>query len=102
MGRSGHGEGGRKKEMAREEMAGWEKDEGDEEGEKRREETGLCLPGCREASRTKTQVHIQGDVGRWPGVTSIKDGLTSTDRPTAGTRYYYASHTFPRQLCEPG
>lgn len=31
------------------------------------------------ASRTKTQVHIEGDVGRWPGVTSIKDGLPSTD-----------------------
>lgn len=66
--------------------AGREKDEGDEEGEKRWEETSQPLPLAGwEASRTKTQVHIQGDVGRWPGVTSIKDGLTSTDRPTAGT-----------------
>ena len=67
--------------------------------EKRREEK----PAGREASRTKTQVHIQGDVGRWPGVTSIKDGLTSTDRPTAGTRYYTRPIPFlHRQLCEPG
>lgn len=58
----GHGGGGRKK------------DEGDEEGE---------AEGRRPASRTKTQVHIQGDVGRCPGVTSIKDGLPSTDGGSA-------------------
>lgn len=46
---------------------GRKKDEGDEEGEAK---------GRRPASRTKTQVHIQGDVGRCPRVTSIKDGLT--------------------------
>ncbi|EZA61014.1 hypothetical protein X777_08226, partial [Ooceraea biroi] len=37
---------------------GRKKDEGDEEGE---------AEGRRPASRTKTQVHIQGDVGRCPG-----------------------------------
>lgn len=61
----GHDGGGRKK------------DEGDEERE---------AEGRRPASRTKTQVHIQGDVGRWPGVTSIKDGLPLTAAAAAPGR----------------
>lgn len=72
----GHDGGGRKK------------DEGDEEGE---------AEGRRPASRTKTQVHIQGDVGRCPGVTSIKDGLPSTDGGDGGPETHYTSslYTFP-------
>lgn len=64
-------DGGRQEGVAGERSGGGrKKDEGDEEGEPE---------GRRLASRTKTQVHIQGDVGRCPRVTSIKDGLPSTD-----------------------
>lgn len=87
MGRSdGHGEGGRKEEMAREERRGGRRTkETRKERSDGKRQASLCLWLAGRPSRTKTQVHIQGDVGRWPGVTSIKDGLTSTDRPTAGT-----------------
>jgi len=57
--------------------SGRKKDEGDEEGE---------AEGRRPASRTKTQVHIQGDVGRCPRVTSIKDGLPLTAAAPAPER----------------
>lgn len=64
---------------------GRKKDEGDEKGEAK---------GRRPASRTKTQVHIQGDVGRCPRVTSIKDGLTPFADDGLG-RHIHAAHLPP-------
>lgn len=76
--RGGHGGGGRKK------------DEGDEEGEAEER---------RPASRTKTQVHIQGDVGRCPEVTSIKDGLPLTAAAPAPGRTVQLPTDGPRYAC---
>jgi len=67
---------------------GRKKDEGDEKGEAK---------GRRPASRTKTQVHIQGDVGRCPRVTSIKDGLTPFADDGPGRHYTSTLLIFPRQ-----
>lgn len=66
--------------------SGRKKDEGDEEGEAK---------GRRPASRTKTQVHIQGDVGRCPRVTSIKDGLTPSADDGPGRYYTSTLPAFP-------
>lgn len=94
-GRTGwNGGGGRQEGVAgAHSRGGRKKDEGDEEGE---------AEGRRPASRTKTQVHIQGDVGRCPGVTSIKDGLPLTAATAAPGRTYCVPSLGRAALRTPG